>query len=134
MGIESLTDESVLRLYENIRQQVEADVLLGSGHRLLRETAKQEAERLRAELDRRRLKYDPIDWRQSAPHRIVVVWQPRAQRISFSDAPDVSWRTRPLASDSVLLAKPKPDAGEREYSGEYAQNRFEVSGGAVVQP
>jgi hypothetical protein len=35
---------------------------------------------------------------------------------------------------SVLLAKPKPDAGERESSGEYAQNRFEVSGGAVVQP
>jgi hypothetical protein len=60
MGIESLTDESVLRLYESIRQQVEADTLLGSRHRLLRETAKQEAERLRAELDRRRLRYAPI--------------------------------------------------------------------------
>jgi hypothetical protein len=45
MGIESLTDESVLRLYESIRQQVEADTLLGSHHRLLRETTKQEAER-----------------------------------------------------------------------------------------
>jgi hypothetical protein len=62
MGIESLTDESVLRLYESIRQQVEADTLLGSRHRLLRETAKQEAERLRAELDRRRMRYAPIDW------------------------------------------------------------------------
>jgi hypothetical protein len=62
MGIESLTDESVLRLYENLRQQVEADILLGSRHRLLRETAKQEAKRLRAELDRRRLRYAPIDW------------------------------------------------------------------------
>ena len=62
MGIESLTDESVLRLYENLRQQVEADILLGSRHRLLREKAKQEAERLRAELDRRRLRYAPIDW------------------------------------------------------------------------
>jgi hypothetical protein len=61
MGIESLTDESVLRLYD-LRQQVEADILLGSRHRLLRETAKQEAKRLRAELDRRRLRYAPIDW------------------------------------------------------------------------
>jgi hypothetical protein len=38
MGIENLSDESPFRLYENIREQVAADLRLGSRHRLLRET------------------------------------------------------------------------------------------------
>lgn len=63
MPIEDLSDESVLKLYENIRQQVFADNQVGSRHRLLGETAKQQAQRLRDELDRRRLKVSPIDWR-----------------------------------------------------------------------
>ena len=42
MGIEVLTDESVLTLYENIRQQVSADIRLGDRYRLLGETAKQQ--------------------------------------------------------------------------------------------
>jgi hypothetical protein len=63
MGIENLSNDSVLHLYENIRQQVAADLELGSRHRLLGETARQQAERLREELDRRRLRYSPINWR-----------------------------------------------------------------------
>jgi len=66
MGIENLSDESVLHLYENIREQVAADLAAGPGrspHRLLGETARQEAERLRKELDRRKLRYSHIDWR-----------------------------------------------------------------------
>ncbi|MGY3585560.1 hypothetical protein ACVIGB_005385 [Bradyrhizobium sp. USDA 4341] len=43
MAIQDLSDTSVLKLYENIRQQVAADVRLGSKHRLLGETAKREA-------------------------------------------------------------------------------------------
>lgn len=63
MPIEDLSDESVLKLYENIRQQVTADFHQGSKHRLLGETAKQQAQRLRDELDRRKLRFMPIDWR-----------------------------------------------------------------------
>jgi len=63
MAIQDLSDESVLRLYENIRQQVSADTHAGSKYRLLGEPAKQQAQRLRDELDRRRLKFTPIDWR-----------------------------------------------------------------------
>jgi hypothetical protein len=63
MGVEELSDDSVLHLYENIREQVAADVSLGSRHRLLGEAAKRRAERLREELDRRRLRHTPIDWR-----------------------------------------------------------------------
>jgi hypothetical protein len=65
MGIEHLSDESLLHLYENIREQVVADLSLGSRHRLLGKAAKQRAERLREELDRRRLRHIPIDWRWS---------------------------------------------------------------------
>jgi hypothetical protein len=61
-GISGLADENVLRLYDNIREQVAADVGLGSRHRLLGETARQQAERLREELNRRRLRFSPIDW------------------------------------------------------------------------
>jgi hypothetical protein len=51
----------MLHLYENIREQVAAD--LRSPHRLLSEMARQQAERLREELDRRGLRYSYIDWR-----------------------------------------------------------------------
>ncbi len=57
-----LTDDSVRRLYESIREQVAADARLGSRHRLVGEPARQQAERLRAEMDRRRLRFTPIDW------------------------------------------------------------------------
>jgi hypothetical protein len=60
--IRSLTDEYVRRLYENIREQAAADARLGGRHRLIGETARQQAERLRAEMDRRRLKFTPIEW------------------------------------------------------------------------
>ena len=60
--ISILADESVLRLYDSIREQVSADIRLGSRHRLLGEAAQQQAERLREELDRRGLQYTPIVW------------------------------------------------------------------------
>jgi hypothetical protein len=62
MGIELLTDESVLTLYENIRQQVSADIRLGDRYRLLGETAKQQERRLRQEIDRRGLRVAAIHW------------------------------------------------------------------------
>jgi len=58
----------LVRLYESIREQVSADIQLGSRHRLLGETARQRADRLREEPDRRRLRFVPIDWRWSAAH------------------------------------------------------------------
>jgi len=63
MGIESLSDESVLRFYEDIRQQVAADLASGNRYRFIGEAAKQQAERLRIEIARRRLKCNPIEWR-----------------------------------------------------------------------
>jgi hypothetical protein len=62
VGIEVLTDDSVLTLYENIRQQVSADIRLGDRYRLLGETAKQQEIRLRREIDRRGLRVTAIHW------------------------------------------------------------------------
>jgi hypothetical protein len=61
-GISGLADDNVLRLYNNIRDQVSFDRTLGSRHRLTGITARQQAERLRDELNRRRLQFSPIDW------------------------------------------------------------------------
>ena len=62
MGIESLSDESVLRFYEDIRQQVAADLASGNRYRFIGEAAKQQAERLRIEIARRRLRCNPIEF------------------------------------------------------------------------
>jgi hypothetical protein len=61
-AIHRLSDESLHRLYENIRTQVNVDIRSGSPHHFLGETAKRLADRLRAEMDRRRLRFDPIEW------------------------------------------------------------------------
>ena len=63
MAIENLSDKSVLMLYDNVRAQVLEDFRLGSRHRLLGDSARQQAQRLQDELVRRRLKFSPIDWR-----------------------------------------------------------------------
>jgi hypothetical protein len=41
MAIRNLSDESLLRFYASIRQQLSADIRLGDKHRLLGEAAKQ---------------------------------------------------------------------------------------------
>jgi hypothetical protein len=63
MAIENLTDQSLLTLYENIRQQLCADIRLGNRYRLVGETARQQAERLFKEIERRGLQVNPIVWR-----------------------------------------------------------------------
>ena len=62
MSLNKLSDESVLILYENIREQVAADARTGSRYKFVGETAKQRAEHLREEMDRRRLRFTPINW------------------------------------------------------------------------
>jgi hypothetical protein len=64
MGIELLSDESILRFYEDIRTQIAADLATENRFRLMAsEAVKQRAERLRIEIDRRRLRCSPIEWR-----------------------------------------------------------------------
>jgi hypothetical protein len=61
MGIANLNDESILRLYDSVRNQVDADhssqcrFALGT-------SVKQYATVLSEELTRRRLQHSPIEW------------------------------------------------------------------------
>jgi hypothetical protein len=57
-------DERLLAFYENIRRQVELDQQSGSPPWLIGEGVKRYAESLREEMDRRRLRFTPIDWRR----------------------------------------------------------------------
>ena len=59
---EHLTDQSVLRLYDAIRHQVDADKALGNRYRLIGQAAKDRAERLKDEIVSRGLKVSPIVW------------------------------------------------------------------------
>ena len=61
MAIEKLRDESILRFYDAIRREVEADrsykrkFMIGT-------SVRQYAEALRVEMTRRRLQHTPIEW------------------------------------------------------------------------
>jgi len=55
-------DERLLAFYESVRRQVEIDKERGGRYRFAGEGVRQYAEKLREEIDRRRLKVTPIDW------------------------------------------------------------------------
>jgi hypothetical protein len=55
-------DESLLHFYESIRRQVEIDRLSGGRYRFVGDSAQRYADRLRGEMERRRLRFTPIDW------------------------------------------------------------------------
>jgi hypothetical protein len=66
MSLPALADESLLRFYESIRKEVEADRdLMRRGHRHFftnSEGIKGYATSLRAEMEKRRLNFLPIHW------------------------------------------------------------------------
>lgn len=62
MNFSQSKDERLLAFYENVRRQVEFDRRSGAKYRFAGEGVKQYAEKLREEMDRRRLQFTPIDW------------------------------------------------------------------------
>jgi hypothetical protein len=64
MHFSQTKDERLLAFYENIRQQVQLDMQAGGRYRLIGEGVKQYADKLREEMDRRRLRFTPIDWQR----------------------------------------------------------------------
>lgn len=57
-----MKSDRLLAFYENARQQVEKDMYVGGLYRFAVEGVRQYADELRKELERRRLKFTPIDW------------------------------------------------------------------------
>jgi hypothetical protein len=62
MNLSSSKDERLLVFYENIRRQVEMDMRSGSRYRFAGEGVKEYADKLREEMERRRLQFTPIEW------------------------------------------------------------------------
>jgi hypothetical protein len=58
----ALSDESVLRAYEHIRNEVMADARSGGMYRFMGQAAKDRANLLLTELNRRGLSVTPIHW------------------------------------------------------------------------
>ena len=64
MNFSQTKDERLLAFYENIRRQVDLDMRAGGRYRFAGEGVKQYADKLREEMDWRRLRFTPIDWSQ----------------------------------------------------------------------
>jgi hypothetical protein len=62
MDLQKSKDESLLLFYENVRQQVDEDIKSGGRYRFVGQSAKQYADRLGEEMERRRLRFTPINW------------------------------------------------------------------------
>ena len=61
MALAELNDENLLRLYDNIRDQVSADRM--HKHKFMSGgSVRQYADQLRSEITKRRLRHAPIDW------------------------------------------------------------------------
>lgn len=60
MPFENLSDQFIVHMYESIRDEVLADAT--SGVRLVGEPARDRAEQLRQEIERRGLFCAPIEW------------------------------------------------------------------------
>jgi hypothetical protein len=60
MNYSQMKDERLLAFYENVRQQVALDA--GSLYRFAGDGVRAYADKLREEIDRRQLRFMPIDW------------------------------------------------------------------------
>ena len=60
MNYSQMKDERLLAFYENVRQQVAMDV--GSRYRFAGDGVRAYADKLREEMERRRMRFTPIDW------------------------------------------------------------------------
>ena len=65
MNFSQMKDERLLAFYENVRQQVALDA--GSCYRFAGDGVRAYADKLREEMDRRRLRFTPIDWPANRP-------------------------------------------------------------------
>jgi hypothetical protein len=62
MTFSNSKDELLLAFYENVRLQVEMDMQSGGQYRFAGDGVTQYANSLREEMERRRLRFTPIEW------------------------------------------------------------------------
>ena len=62
MNFSNSKDERLLAFYEGVRRQVDLDKRAGGRYGLAGDGVRQYAEKLREEMERRRLRFIPIEW------------------------------------------------------------------------
>ena len=62
MDFSSSKDERLLAFYDSVRRQVELDMRSGGRYSFAGDGVKQYADKLCEEMDRRRLRFTPIEW------------------------------------------------------------------------
>jgi hypothetical protein len=62
MDLSNSKDERLLSFYDSVRREVELDIRSGGRYRFAGDGVKQYADNLREELERRRLRFTPIEW------------------------------------------------------------------------
>ena len=62
MRPEKLADKSLIALYESVRRQTAVGNGAGLRSRVIGQRTRAYAEKLRAEMERRQLRFTPIDW------------------------------------------------------------------------
>jgi hypothetical protein len=62
MNLSNVSDESLIAFLESVRRQVQADMQGGGRYRFVGDTARQYADSLCEEMNRRRMRFKPIDW------------------------------------------------------------------------
>ena len=90
MSASNLSDESLLRFYDNIRAQVEAERTSKTKF-MTAESIKEYAEKLRLEMFKRRLQFTPIDgWTGQHPETVVQSGKKESTELSRLDGNDAS--------------------------------------------
>jgi hypothetical protein len=109
VSVSNISDESLLRFYDNIRAHVEAE--RSNPHKVMtRDALKEYAESLRAEMVRRPLQFTPIDFGTN---------QPPFSRIEKSEASELSLAVESEGSADSAKAK---ISGESDQAGELSEN------------
>jgi hypothetical protein len=62
MNFSGANDQGLLSLWESVRRQVMAERASGGRRRFVGDNVRVYADLLRSEMDRRELKYEPINW------------------------------------------------------------------------
>jgi hypothetical protein len=101
-----LSDESLLRYYDNIRRQVEAE--RDNEHKFMTSNSiKEYAESLRVELDKRRLSHTPIDW--WAHQQTDAITPPRSEANQPLYAPSHEATTTEIVEEIKLADRDSTD-------------------------
>ena len=115
MNYSQMKDERLLAFYENVRQQVALDA--GSRYRFAGDGVRAYADKLRKEMDRRRLRFTPINWPEdgrdmetkievpSQVRELVAIGIENAKKALFVFFDQATKSIAPNSVDTIALIK-----------------------------